>query len=228
MAKAFMHKYGDCENIVIFASGVAHSKDTNQNAFRREEDLFRSCLTQYKNSFFVYFSTCSMYDPQQSETPYVIHKLHMEKVLEECGGDYLICRVSNVVGHTENRLTVFNFLVDSIRCGNNFALWRNAIRNLIDVDDVVVLVDYIISNKCSFPRIVNIANPNSYAVTELVDKMETYFGCKGHYSTIDAGLKFEIDVSTVSLLCEKLALDFQGPYIQRLLRKYYPHTGDEK
>lgn len=226
MARAFMRIYDNSASVVIFASGVSHSKEINQNAFRREEDLLRSHLARCKGSLFVYFSTCSMYDPQQSETPYVVHKLRMEKIIEECGSDYLICRVSNVVGRTENRLTVFNFLVDSISRGKNFTLWRNAIRNIIDVDDVVVLVDHIIAHRESFPKIVNIANPYSYAVSDVVDKMEAYFGRRGNYSTIEAGLKFEIDVSAVSLICEKLALDFHGSYIQRLLRKYYPLIGD--
>ena len=88
----------DQEDIVIFASGVSNSSETNPAEFYREEKLVRETLSQYSEALFVYFSTCSIYDSSKSNSPYVLHKLHMEDIIHTAAKKYLILRVSNAVG----------------------------------------------------------------------------------------------------------------------------------
>ena len=54
IAKSFLKKYGKDNNIIIFASGVSNSKETNPDNFKREEDLLVSFLKTYPQIKFIY------------------------------------------------------------------------------------------------------------------------------------------------------------------------------
>ena len=140
IASSFAAKYSNDDQVVIFASGVSNSKESDDSKFERERKLVLSSLVQNPEKFFVYFSTCSVYDPCEKNSHYVRHKLAIEEIIQKNASKYLISRVSNVVCKTENKTTVFNFFVNNIRDGSPFKLWKNAYRNVIDVDDLLKTV----------------------------------------------------------------------------------------
>ena len=74
LAKAF-GAFKDNPEVVIFASGVSNSKETNNDSFKREEKLLNKVISENNNSIIVYFSTCSVYDDSVNETNYVLHKI---------------------------------------------------------------------------------------------------------------------------------------------------------
>ena len=110
MAKKFLSFEND-ENILVFASGVSNSKETKPENFEREKKLIFESIEKSATKKFVYFSTCSIYDPTEKDSFYVQHKLECEQIIKENCKDYLICRVSNVVGKTLNPNTIISYLV---------------------------------------------------------------------------------------------------------------------
>ena len=86
IAKAF-EKYNNNDNVIIFSSGVSNSLETRDTEFEREESLLKSNLLLDKK--FIYFSTISVVDGSL-KSPYINHKIKMEKMISENHNNYLI------------------------------------------------------------------------------------------------------------------------------------------
>jgi len=220
MAKRFS-SYQHHKEVVIFASGVSDSKSEDEESFQREAHLVEQTLKFIPDALFVYFSTCSIYDPFLKTRAYIRHKLAVEHLIADSGNKFMVFRVSNVAGKGGNPKTIFPFLANCIKEGNPFGLWMHAYRNLVDVDDVFALVDYLV--KHGQPNsITNIANPVSFHLPEMVATMETYFHKKAKYKKVEDGDFFYIDTSVVEKIAQAAGVDFDGDYLRRLLSKYYP------
>jgi nucleoside-diphosphate-sugar epimerase len=220
MAKRFSDYLSD-GRVVIYASGVSDSKSTNEADYQREISLLNNTISTFPGCLLVYFSTCSIYDPFLSDKPYIRHKLKVEDLLRHSGIDYLVFRVSNVAGPCGNPKTIFHFLAQSIQRGLPFNLWKQASRNMIDVDDVYLFVKYFIERQYK-NAIINIAHPVSFNMHDIVETFEAYFHKKGNYIIIEAGSDFFIDTTLVQSVAEKAGVSFEGNYLYRLLEKYYP------
>lgn len=221
MAKAFK-SYHLNNDIVIFASGVSNSTETNANEFEREFNLLKSTISNYPNSTLVYFSTCSIEDQSVKGSLYVTHKLAMEHFIATNIERYIVFRVTNVVGKIGNAKTLINYLVCAIKNNEVISLWQNAERNIIDIDDVKFIVDYVLQN--SFKNeIINVAFRKSFLVKDIVSVIEQFLSKKAHLKMIDKGNKLKIDTlkiaDALSIIEEEKSDDLL--YILNLLKKYY-------
>ncbi|MFY7786359.1 MAG: NAD-dependent epimerase/dehydratase family protein [Thermoflexibacteraceae bacterium] len=221
MAQAFSG-FTDNTNFLIFASGVSNSKETNQEAFDREMRVLQEALVQHSNLHLVYFCTCSVYDAEECRSLYVQHKLAAEQYIQKVAQSYTIFRVSNVVSSTLQHTTIFSYLAHHIQHHLPFKLWKNAYRNILGIEDIQKLVGYLLQQpQLSHNQIINIANPTSYAVIDIVKAMEIFFQHPAHYEMIDKGVRFEIDTSLVQSIAPQLNIAFDNQYIYRLLQTYY-------
>jgi nucleoside-diphosphate-sugar epimerase len=214
-------EYRDDENCLIFASGVSNSANTDAGAFAREANLLRNSLQQHSEKLFIYFSTCSIYDPSLQASQYVNHKLAMEAILQENHGDYHIFRISNLAGKTNNPHTVLNFFAQHILSRDFFSLWKNASRNIIDLDDAVAICDYLIQNKLFKNKVVNVANPVNYPVLQIIRVLEEILRKKGNFKLIEKGYDPEINTLPIQPFLNELNLPFDKEYLNRTLTKYY-------
>jgi nucleoside-diphosphate-sugar epimerase len=112
IAKAFYDNYANRDDVLIFASGVSNSSNIDPKEFIREKTLLKSFLTERKK--IVYFSTCSIEDPSLENSPYILHKLEMEELVKGVN-DYLIFRLPQLAGKTDNPNTLLNFLYRKIK-----------------------------------------------------------------------------------------------------------------
>lgn len=222
MAKAFK-AYATHRDVVIFASGVSNSTETSCLAFEREYKLLQDTLLQFPKAKLIYFSTCSITDESVNERPYVTHKLNLEDYIVSHADDYLIFRVSNVVGFKGNAHTILNFLVSSVKTGSCIELWEHAERNLIDVDDVKLIVDGVLNANQLSNTIINIALGDSVLVKDIVAQIEVFFDLTANIRLIDKGNALSIDTDTISSYLEDIETrNGKGlDYIKHLLHKYY-------
>jgi len=225
LAKRF-REYENNEAYLIFASGVSDSKTANRNVFEREANLLSASLNTCGERMFIYFSTCSIGDPDLLSTPYVVHKLAMEQLIAESAHRYCIFRLSNVVGAYGNPNTVLNFLFNSIQTGRRIELWKNSERNLIDIDDVFLIVDYILRHGLFKNSIVNIARQENYPIPLVVETIERYLNKKGNYDILEKGTAFRIDTEPIVPILESLSLLREDLTLESLLAKYYPTNLD--
>ena len=207
---------------VIFASGVADSGNENTEAFEREKLLLTKAILSAEQRQLVYFSTCSIYDATLMESAYVKHKINMEALITQKAKSFTIFRLSNPVGFTTNNKTVLNFFIQNILTHQPFRVWKNASRNLIDIDEMYTICKYIISEKLFKNAVVNIANPKNYPVPDIIAAIEQHFITKGEYALIDKGYSPQINTSPIQPLFQQFNINFTDRYLTDLLQKYFP------
>lgn len=214
--------YAADSRFLIFASGVSNSMLNDRNAFKRESYMLQDTIKKHSQKNLVYFSTCSIYDPSMKKSPYVLHKLEMESIIKSSHINYNIFRVSNPIGKTENSNTVLNYFVKNILDKKEFTIWKYASRNLIDLDDVYLVSNYILSNNLFKNHKVNIANPVNYSVISIVRVIEEHFGIAGNYKLADKGNSPLIDTSAIQPILSELKINFNNSYLSSILQKYFP------
>lgn len=222
VARAF-ESYKTNDQFVIFASGVSNSKNINPEAYERELRLLKKSIDENREKILVYFSTCSIYDPGEENSKYVLHKKQIEQLIQEEQKQFFIFRVSNLVGQSSNRNTILNFYVYHILNGINFDLWTNATRNLIDVDDMYKIADEILKKGTLKNQVINIANTQNYSTQEVIIAIEGLWKTKANYIPIQKGNAFDIDLLVTRPIMKELGIHFGKDYLTNLLRKYYYH-----
>lgn len=216
MAKQFA-KYEHNNNVLIFASGVSNSREMQDSEFEREFNLLQKTIANNPKNHFVYFGTSSMYDPMSRNSPYVLHKLDMEQyVIENCES-YNIFRISQVIGRANNP-TLVNFIVNNIIYDKEFDVWACATRNLIALDDVYKIIDYILVNKININQVVNVANSHNISVVDFVHIVEDVIGKKSKMKIVPSGFPFDkIDITIIKPFLNKLDIKFDRDYYEKSL-----------
>lgn len=219
IAKAF-NSYKNNKDILVFASGVSNSKELNKLEFEREKNLLLKSLEEYSEYTFIYFSTCSMYDESMINSYYVKHKLEMEGLISSTHKFFYIFRLPHVVGKATSP-TIINYLYQKIKFNESFDLWINSSRNLIDVEDVFTIVKYIINKRIYLNETINIASSNSVKIMELIETLEKLLDKSANFKTLAKGSSYDIDISKIELICEKLGIVFNEEYSKKIISKYY-------
>jgi nucleoside-diphosphate-sugar epimerase len=220
VARSF-EKYAQDDRFLIFASGVSNSKSSTDEDFRREEDLLRQQMEAHAGKILVYFSTTSVDDPALQHTAYVQHKLNMEALIRTNVNKYAIFRLSNLAGRSGNPNTILNYFYQHISQGIPFQLWQRSERNIIDVEDVFRIADYLLQHQLAVNRTLNIANTESYPVSYIVQSIEDFCGRKGIYTMEDKGGPVTIDTQAIADICRQLDIHFREGYLPGILQKYY-------
>ncbi len=218
IAQAFASTFDGKYGYSIFASGVSNSREVNVSSFLREKKALTNFIE--RGHCPIYFSTCSIYDPILLKSPYVQHKLEMEAICSYAES-FLIFRLPQVVGKTDNPNTITNFLFNKIRVGSNFELWKNASRVLIDVDDVVSIVNYMIKSMSIHNKVINIAHDFPITVLRIVEIFESIMRVKANYNLIDTGCVYNFDSTAAFKVAQKIGINFDDNYSEKLLYKYY-------
>lgn len=219
LARAF-DSYRAHPNIIVLASGVSDSTVTDVAEFEREQALLVNTLDEQGKKLLVYFSTCSIGDPDLYASPYVRHKLKMEELIQEHSSSYLVFRLPQVVGRGGNKNTLTNRLYINIRDGEPFQLWRNACRYIIDVDDVSAVASYMIGSDEYLNRIINIASCR-FSIHDIVRALENVTQASAIYTELDKGASYDIDCYESHKVARSLNIWFGDTYLYRVIRKYY-------
>ena len=220
MAQAFYRHMND-DNILIFASGVSSSKFCTAYDCAREEALLRKSLDKCGDKIlFVYFSSCSIASSNLVSDIYHTHKKKMEEIIQMNAKRYAIFRLPNVVGSVVNLDTLFYYLVDKVKKQEAFELWSGAKRNIIDIDDVVNIVNNIIDDNIFINEITNVANLNDVTVDEIVYEIAKHLGADVKYSKIEYNDNYFIDTTKVHPIIDRLGLNFNVNYLERVVKKY--------
>lgn len=220
MATTFSN-FKNLENILVFASGVSNSTETNPKEFDREISLLKSTIKKHKHAKVIYFSTLSILDETVKQRPYISHKLKAEAIIQQETSNFLIARISNVVGSQGNKNTIINHLVHSVENEIPIEIWALAERNLIDQEDVKFLINQLLKNDKR--GIVTIASEKSILMPKIISEVEFHLKKKAISKTIEKGSKLNIDTSQISeyLLFIQEQKGVGVKYLKYLLNKYY-------
>jgi dTDP-4-dehydrorhamnose reductase len=212
IATAFRNSFFDSPPYVVFASGVSNSTEVDEEAFAREKTLLNEYVN--KNTTLIYFSTTSIFDPTKTTTPYIQHKVSIEKLILDTAESFLIVRLPILVGHTPNPYTLINFLANAILEKKQITLHAKACRHLLDIDDLVpMLMPY--GNDPLIRKVINMPGSAKITVPELVNKLETVLHKKGNFTWEDTGACYEIPADSG----ETIYLTHKH-YVEEVLIKY--------
>jgi dolichol-phosphate mannosyltransferase len=215
--------YAQQTRYLIFAGSVHDSTLNDNSVFDTEAAQLGQAIANQQDETLVYFSSCSILDPDQSASPYARHKLRMEQMLQASSARHVIFRLPQLIGLADEKTSLVNFLVDAIASGRSFDLWQKAQRNLIDIDDVYRIAHDMLYHACPLNRIVNICSPHNTSVADLVRVIESYLGKTANFQPRDKGGSFTIDAADIQLVISKLGIDFGAGYLEKCIDKYYRH-----
>ena len=221
LGSQFQNTFSKDSRVTIFASGVSDSTSEEESAFGRERTMLTQALQQEK--LLIYFSSCCIYDPDQKQTAYTKHKLAMEALVKK-SKRFLIFRLPQIVSSSNNQVTLANYIYGKISTNQHFSVWRNAFRNIIDVEDIRKIATTIILSSFhekQFNRTLNIASTKMTSVVSLVQIFEHVLKSKALYTLIDKGSFFEIDTTDQKRVCYELNIRFTDTYERELINKYY-------
>lgn len=207
----------DRDDVVFFASGVSNSSETREEEFLREQNLVEETMAKYSNKLFVYFSTCSIYDSSKYNSPYVLHKLHIEEIIKQKAEHFLILRVSNAVGRGGNPNLLMNYLSRQIKTGQDLVVHQHATRNLIDVEDVKNITLKYVDSK-NWNKIVNVAYSENFYIPEIILTFEILLNKKSKKSIENKGEHYSIDIHELEY---QFSIQDKKEYLNNLIKQYY-------
>ena len=209
-------------NVCLYAAGVSNSQIQSKDLLEKEKKrIINFSKTFDEKKKLVYFSTCSIDDPLRNKSLYRRNKIDIEDIIKKEFKKFLIIRLPEVVGKSDNNFTLTNFLYNKIKKKEKFEVWSKAKRNLIDIDDAVTLtINYLKNEKMK--NIINVANPISFSILEIVKEFEILSKVKANYSLVDKDdISWSIDVSPIAQEIKYCKIVFNKNYLSALLKKYY-------
>lgn len=217
IAQAFMGL--EPEDCVIFASGVSNSNNTDTKEFERERTLLYKTLDKYSDKRIIYFSSCALVDiDRYVTTPYYQHKALMESLIKGYSNKYYIFRLPQLFGRLKAHNTLINYLFTKIKNKEEFTIFNETYRYIIELNDVVLFVTkYLEVGKIGVT--IDLANPYKYKVIEIVEILEILMKIKANY--IIKKKKDSYDLNLMEMLefsqLHNLNISFSKDYLKKKL-----------
>ncbi len=153
------------KSVCVFASGVADSTENDILKYKKEYDLLKQVLKKNQNNLIIYFSTLSVL--RYDYTNYVMHKLFIESYIENNSNNFLILRLPNIIGRTKNTKQLVPFMYNSLLNKKVIQIKNGTYRDLIDVEDLPKIVDFLINKKINGK--INVTLGNKIKVVDIVN-----------------------------------------------------------
>ena len=213
------------KKVVIYAAGVSNSKSKDKKEFFKERKKIQNFLSNHnREHLFIYISTTSVMDNYLKKDKYTRNKIIIENLIKKNLNNFLILRLPQIVGKSNNPHTITNFIYKKVLLEQRFKVWSNVKRNLIDIDDLIKIVKQIISTKLKPGNVINILNLNSIYVEEIANIMGEIVKKKPRYILIKykTKIKGNLKIKSNSKFNLKIAKYFKNKkYYRRVLKKYY-------
>ncbi len=172
--------YEHSDNLIIYASGVSNINNYSRFGADREKQLLEKTILNNNLSKIVYFSSCGIYDIKNMNC-YSIHKLDMEEFIKNISDNYLIFRLPIIIGKDNNKYGLCQYFFNSIKNDEYFKVWKNTYRYLIDIDDVVEIIHFILDNKYYNNEVINISSLIKINIMDIIDFFESILNKKARY-----------------------------------------------
>jgi nucleoside-diphosphate-sugar epimerase len=226
---------GKYPEVVALAAGVSSTSVTDTDEFDREAEALYAALRRCRDehSTLLFFSTASfaMYGTTLAPAPedgplfppsvYGRHKLALEACVQAAGIDYLILRLSHVVGEHQRQHQLLPSIVRQIKTGK-VTVYGGAHRDLLDIRDLTYVIDRLLGDGVR-NVVVNVASGLPQSVDDIVDGVARRMARDAQRDYLPG----EVSVTEVSLRrLLTLVPDFDGgrggaaAYLDQMLDRY--------
>lgn len=222
IAKSFI-KYTKKKKIIFFASGVSNSKETSKSEYKKEIVILKKVLLNKKdNQLFIYFSSCSIFDPSKQNSSYVKHKIKIENIIRKFD-NYYIFRLPTVIGRSSNNSTLINNLVHKLNNKKKIKILLGAKRNIIDISDVVKLVDLILMKNKDKNKTINIANKYNNKIEDIILYLSKVLNKSPIFEFKKSLIRssYSINTNYIKKYVLLLNIKFNKNYYKEVINKYF-------
>lgn len=175
IANSLQNNLIDHTNFLIFACGVSNSQENKLEEYKREFNFLKDQINSFEDKKLIYFSTVSI--NSTLNTPYIVHKKFIEEYIQNNVKNYLILRLPNIVGYSNNTSQLINYFYNCLINKQEVTINIDCIRYLIDVDDLTKIID-IITKKNITNTTLNIAFNNGIKLEEILNILENTINLK--------------------------------------------------
>ena len=217
LASEFKKSNENYDNVIIFASGVSDSKETNLASFGREERLIIDTINENVDLKFIYFSSILS---GTLDNEYYNHKIKFENIIRSKCSDYMIIRAPQIIGEGGNKNNLVNTFKNLLINNERIKVFTNIERSLIDVSDLVNIVNYC-KNKV-FCETLNLSYIEKIKVLDLVKKISVILKKipNIHLSYADENNNWDIENSEIINECIKNLGITEDGYTDNIIKKY--------
>ena len=215
IAKIFKNDYLVDTSVVIFASGVSNSSESNQDEFLREKLMLQESISKFPNSKFIYFSSVYV---NLVLTPYYKHKLNMEEIIRNSSKNFLIIRLPQIISDGGNKNNLINYFVTSLKNNNQVQIQKNTKRSIIDIEDVKKITDSLVRNENN--KVLTFSHIEYVTVLSLFISISNIIGSSPRY--VESEPLFNIPKIKNSIEIDEIITNKIDKlnYTNKLLKKY--------
>lgn len=216
LAKAFINT--NVQDVLFFCSGVSNSNEKCKTEFDREKNLLLNELKKNQSKCFIYFSSVLV---SSAETPYLRHKKEMERLVQKSANSYILFRLPQVVGTVLNNTLVSTF-IKKIYFNENIIIYKNAKRNLIDIDDLVRVSLKIIKKKekTKLKEVINICSAHDISPYDLVNLISILMNKNIQINIINKDSLQECNICTLKEYLSADDILLNKDYSKKIIIKY--------
>lgn len=245
LARNLQDAFGDrYPRVTAFAAGVSSTSVSAAEEFDREADLLYQVLRECRREgrALLFFSTASfaMYgappvparesDPLFPPSVYGRHKLALESSVRSAGVEYLVLRLSHLVGRHQRPHQMLPGITRQVLAGE-VTIQQGAHRDLLDVQDLLHVIGSLLDQGVS-DEVCNVVSGRLEPIERIVGRIERRLGTTARRRVVvpRPGAALSTPVSTERLerwLPEFAEERIGGDYLERLLDRYLPYCVDE-
>ena len=178
--------------------------------------MLTDILQVYQDQCLIYFSSCGII---LENSMYYSHKRNMELLIQNNFKKYIIVRLPQVIGKSNNNSTLINFLFNSIKNNIKIQLYNNATRYFIETEDLVLIFKNLIENKNNYNKIHDIAIPIKYTIFEIVSTLEKILNINSDFEIVNGGVDYNLKLSTVENILQNLNFVYNKSYLEKSILK---------
>ncbi|MFD8546319.1 NAD-dependent epimerase/dehydratase family protein [Streptomyces sp. NPDC059649] len=227
--------------VTAIAAGVSSHSAVSPAAFDREAELLYDVLQQCRErhqtllffssaSFAMYGSTGAVCDedgPLCPTTVYGRHKLALETAIRLSGVDFLILRLSHMVGLHQRAHQLLPGLTQQV-LGGSVKVLEGAHRDMLDVRDLVDAIDRLLTAGVHH-EVINLASGIPQPIDTVIDGIEKRLGVSAqriHHPGPQAVTRASIHRLRTYVPQFRPALHSEG-YLDEMLDRYLPYYADQ-
>lgn len=207
---------------IIYAAGISNSQIRSKTQLNREINVFKKFLKTYSNRKIIYISTADVTNNLKNKSKYVKNKIIIEKIIKKNFNNYLIIRIPQIIGKSNNKKTLINFFYYMIKSNKKIKLFEGVLRNILDIGDVVKMIRTIILNKKIKKKIITLSNKYSLKPIQIIQILEIKLGKKANYQLLKTKKqKWRLGFNQNLKYFKDAKINFDLNYLTKAINKYY-------
>lgn len=218
ISSAFINDYQFDDEVIIFASGVSNSLETDPVSFKREELLLQETIQKYPHKKIIYFT--SFIDTSIKKIKYAQHKYNMGKIIKKSGLPYIILKLPQIMGKGGNPNNLLNYIIKNIISNNEICVYKNTYKAIIDVNDVKAVIDILVKKWGIYNLEIGFSYIEKLLVEDIIKILEDHLNKKANIKFVES---IPYDFPEKSLFAKKfiemLEIEESG-YTEKIIKKY--------